>query len=149
MKMILPLALVFCILLISVVSVGVAKANTPDLGYAPLYDVAEGSAANKIVVISDIHLGVDDAYSETVQNRQLLVGFLHRVAVTDDIAEVVIAGDFFDEWFQPFSASPHADSASFYRQVAQNNERVVNAIEELITTYGKKVTYVPGNHDMT
>ena len=50
--------------------------------------VPEGSQANKIVVISDLHLGVDDAYSETVKNRPLLVEFIHGVAVTDDIAEV-------------------------------------------------------------
>ncbi|MDD3880661.1 MAG: metallophosphoesterase [Eubacteriales bacterium] len=114
-----------------------------------LYEVPEGSEANKIVVISDLHLGVDDAYSETVNNKPLLAAFLHRVATTDDIAEVVIAGDFFDEWFQPFDVEPHTDSGDFYRKVAQNNEQVVNAINELITTYGKKVTYVPGNHDIT
>jgi UDP-2,3-diacylglucosamine pyrophosphatase LpxH len=71
------------------------------------------------------------------------------VAATDDIAEVVIAGDFFDEWFLPFSVESHTDSSDFYHQVAKNNTEVVDAIKDLITTYGKKVTYVPGNHDMT
>ena len=49
----------------------------------------------------------------------------------------------------PFSAEPHTDSSTFYHKVAENNKDVVAALEELITTYGKKVTYVPGNHDMT
>ena len=31
-------------------------------------------ARNKIIVISDIHLGVDDSYSETVENRELCGG---------------------------------------------------------------------------
>ena len=153
MKRILPFTLVMTILATAVMvglpGAGFAQENAAGAPYAPLYEVAEGSAANKIVVISDIHLGVDDAYSETVHNKTLLVDFLHHVAATGDIAEVVIAGDFFDEWFQPFSAPPHADSAAFYRQVAQNNAPVVQALRELMTTYGKKVTYVPGNHDMT
>ena len=116
--------------------------------YTPLYEVAEGTKADKIVVISDTHLGVDDAYAETVKNRQVLVDFLHHVAVTDDIAEVVIAGDFFDEWFLPFSAQSHTDSPAFYHKVAENNRAIVDAIKELIAC-GKKVTYLPGNHDMT
>lgn len=153
MRIILSLALVVFLLMAATVvglpSVCFAQTATPDLAYTPLYGVPDGSAANKIVVISDLHLGVDDSYSETVQNKQLLVDFLHHVGVTEDIAEVVIAGDFFDEWFQPFTAAPHADSASFYREVAQNNATVVNAFADLITVYGKTVTYVPGNHDIT
>jgi UDP-2,3-diacylglucosamine pyrophosphatase LpxH len=113
------------------------------------YPVAEGAPADKLIVISDIHLGVNDAYAETVANKPLLVDFIHRVAATADIAEVVIAGDFFDEWFQPFSAAPHADSGAFYRQVAANNRAVVDAVNELMNVYGKKVTYLPGNHDIT
>lgn len=117
--------------------------------YIPLYETAQGVKADKIVVISDIHLGVNDAYAETVKNKQILVDFLHSVAVTGDIAELVIAGDFMDEWFLPFSAEPHTDSSEFYHKVAGNNKEVVAALEELISAYGKKVTYVPGNHDMT
>lgn len=33
---------------------------------------------NKIVVISDIHIGVDDQYAENVENRPLLIEFLQR-----------------------------------------------------------------------
>jgi UDP-2,3-diacylglucosamine pyrophosphatase LpxH len=115
----------------------------------PLYEVTHCTSANKLVVISDIHLGVDDAYAETVKNKPLVADFLRRVAATPDIAEVVIAGDFFDEWFQPFSAPAHTNSAAFYRAVAANNETVVAALRDLIATPGKTVTYVPGNHDIT
>lgn len=142
MKKLLSLALALSLFLAS------AQACAGE-AYTPLYETPEGSAGNKIVVISDIHLGVDDAYAETVQNRQLLVEFIHRVAATPDIAELVIAGDFLDEWFLPFSAPAHTDSASFYRAVAQNNAEVISALEELIAVYGKKVVYLPGNHDMT
>lgn len=143
------LALSMALLLVSALAMPAACAQAPAAAYTPLYPVAEGAPADKLVVISDIHLGVDDAYAETVKNRALLTDFLHRVAATADIAEVVIAGDFFDEWFQPFSAPPHASSAAFYRQVADNNRPVVDALQELMDVYGKKLTYVPGNHDIT
>ncbi len=142
------LALSMALLLLSGLSMPAACAQAP-AAYAPLYPVAQGAPADKLVVISDIHLGVDDAYAETVKNKPLLVDFLHSVAATADIAEVVIAGDFFDEWFQPFSAPPHADSGAFYRQVAANNRAVVEALQALMDVYGKKLTYVPGNHDIT
>lgn len=142
------LALSMVLLLVSGIALPAARAQAA-AAYAPLYPVAQGAPADKLVVISDLHLGVDDAYAETVKNKALLVDFIHRVAATADIAEIVIAGDFFDEWFQPFSAPPHADSGAFYRQVADNNRQVVAAIQELMDVYGKKVTYVPGNHDIT
>ena len=34
---------------------------------------------NKIVVISDLHLGIDDKYTETLKNRKLLVDFLQKL----------------------------------------------------------------------
>lgn len=155
MKRILSGILAFSML--ALLSTGILPSNVgwaeaiaaQNAAYVPLYEVAEGAKADKIVVISDLHLGVDDAYAETVKNRQILVDFLHHVAATGDIAELVIAGDFFDEWFQPFSAEPHTDSSAFYHKAAENNKDVVDAIKELMTTYGKKVTYLPGNHDMT
>jgi len=155
MKRILSWVLAFSML--ALMSTGILQSNVgwaeagaaQNAAYTPLYDVAEGGEANKVVVISDLHLGLDDKYAETVKNRQILVDFLHHVAATGDIAELVIAGDFFDEWFQPFTAEPHTDSSAFYHKVAENNKVVVDAMKELITTYGKKVTYLPGNHDMT
>lgn len=133
-----------------------SKNSTPNSGdtgqkntYQPLYAVADASVADKIVVISDLHLGIDDKYAETVENKALLVNFIHSVSATKDIAEVVIAGDLFDEWFLSFSVKSHTDSSEFYEKIAKNNSEVIDAFKELISTYGKKVTYVPGNHDMT
>lgn len=54
------------------------------------------ASQNKIVVLSDIHLGVDDRYSETVENRDLLLDFLAKLENTSDVREVVINGDFLD-----------------------------------------------------
>ncbi|PRR82641.1 Ig-like domain-containing protein [Clostridium vincentii] len=48
------------------------------------------------VVISDLHLGVDDAFAETKANRQALVDFLNQIENSPNVKELVIAGDMFD-----------------------------------------------------
>ena len=131
MKKALSLVLAFSMLALTTVFSwsGTGLAESPAAAaYAPLYEVAEGAKADKVVVVSDVHLGVDDKYAETVKNRQVFVDFLHHVAATGDIAELVIAGDFFDEWFLPFSAEPHTDSSVFYHKVAENNKEVIDAL---------------------
>jgi len=65
----------------------------------PLWEI--GETRNKVVVISDIHLGINDAYSEINDNVPVLIEFLQRLQVTTDVSELVIAGDFLDEWFLP------------------------------------------------
>lgn len=105
-----------------------------------------GPGTQRIVVISDIHLGVDDAFGETVKNKALLTDFLRRAAASD-IDELVIAGDFLDEWFLPATYAPHTESRAFYRRVRENNAQVFTAFQELMTS-GTTLTYVPGNHDM-
>lgn len=54
-----------------------------------------------IIVISDIHLGIDDKISETVKNRPLLISFLKKIRDEKLADEVVINGDFLDQWFLP------------------------------------------------
>ena len=49
-----------------------------------------------IIVISDIHLGIDDNISETVKNRPLLISFLKKIMDEKLADEVVINGDFLD-----------------------------------------------------
>ncbi|WP_320128553.1 metallophosphoesterase [uncultured Sphaerochaeta sp.] len=105
-------------------------------------------AVDKIVVVSDIHLGVDDSFSEDVENRALFMEFLQRVEITSDIRELVIAGDFLDEWYLPLSYAKYKDSSSLYRQVIKTNQMVIDQLNDLMDT-GIKVVYVVGNHDMT
>lgn len=107
-----------------------------------------GNERNKIVVISDLHLGIDDEYSETVANRPLLVQFLQRLQNTSDVRELVIAGDFLDEWYLPVSYPSYTDEAQFYRQVMSNNLEVIYELNGVIDS-GISLVYVPGNHDMT
>ena len=55
----------------------------------------------QLVVISDLHMGADMAYSEFNNNRTPLVNFLGQVRESPTVKELVIAGDLLDEWFVP------------------------------------------------
>lgn len=107
-----------------------------------------GTTRNKIVCISDLHLGVNDRISEDTVNRPYLIDFINRVGQTKDIRELVIAGDFLDEWILPLNYPVSTDSQEYYKQCITNNKSVIDALKGLSTT-GVKLVYVLGNHDMT
>jgi len=107
----------------------------------------EDEERNKVVVVSDIHLGIVDKYSETVENKNLFIEFLDRLGNMEDVSELVIAGDFLDEWYLPLTYPAYGDSDEFYRQVIKNNQQVFDQLVVLMEK-GIKLTYVPGNHDM-
>lgn len=114
---------------------------------APLWTADQ--VRNKIVVISDIHLGIEDRYTETLENRPLLIKFLQCLQNTRDVRELVIAGDFLDEWFLPVYYYPlYTDQDQFYRGVIANNQGVIDELNKVIAS-GIKLVYVPGNHDLT
>lgn len=116
-------------------------------GAAPLWK--SGSSRDKIVIISDLHLGIEDKYTECLENRPLLIKFLQCLQNTKDVRELVIAGDFLDEWFLPVYYYPlYTDQDKFYRQVIANNQEVFNELNKVIAS-GIKLVYVPGNHDLT
>ena len=107
-----------------------------------------GNTRDKIVVISDIHLGIDDKYSEIQKNRPMLIEFLQRLQSTKDVRELVIAGDFLDEWFLPVYYPSYTDQRQFYKSVIANNKTVIDEMNKVIDS-GIKLVYVIGNHDIT
>ncbi len=109
---------------------------------------AAGGTRNKIVVISDIHMGIDDKYAETVANRPLLIKFLQRLQSTTDVRELVIDGDFLDEWFLPVYYPSYTDVDQFYKDVIKNNQGVIDELNKVADS-GIKLVYIIGNHDMT
>ncbi len=111
---------------------------------------ALGNERSVIVVISDMHLGMDDRYAEIQKNRAPLVDFLQKLRRTPNIKELVIAGDLIDEWFIPADTDTYAGKSQkeFVQAVAVNNKDVVDAFNSIITDGKIKVTYVPGNHDL-
>ena len=115
-------------------------------GVQPLWNASE--TRDKIIVISDIHLGIDDSFSENVANKKYLVQFLERLQATTDVRELVINGDFLDEWYLPLDYPAHTDSSAFYREVIANNQNVMEALKGVMSA-GIKLVYIPGNHDIT
>jgi len=112
----------------------------------PLWEA--GNERNKIVVISDLHLGINDDYTETLANRPLLINFLKSLRNTNDVRELVIAGDFLDEWYLPVYYPAYTDETQFYKDVISNNQEVIDEMNRVADS-GIKLVYVIGNHDMT
>jgi len=80
-----------------------------------------------VVIISDIHLGMDDRYAEIQKNRAPLIDFLQKLRRAPNIKELVIAGDFLDEWFIPANTDTYAGKSQkeFAQAVAANNKEVI------------------------
>lgn len=106
-----------------------------------------GDTRDKIIVLSDIHTGFEDAYAEILQNRPYLIEFLQRISVTMDVREVVLNGDILDEWFLPLSFI-ETDRGDFYRKNIENNKDITDAFKAVMDA-GIKLVYVVGNHDMS
>ena len=116
------------IILLAFILSSCVTAAKPHGGVAPLWDA--GPIRDKIVVCSDLHIGVDDAYAETVENRPYLEEFFNRIAVTSDVRELVINGDFLDEWYLPLSYI-ETDRAAFYLANIENNQGVMDALKRV------------------
>ncbi len=137
---------VFTLVLLAFLSIAAFAAATGGVELLPLWEKDNTNESRRIVVISDLHLGVDDSFSETVKNKELIAEFVERLAISG-IDELVIAGDMLDEWFVPVSYQPHTDLKTFFEKVADNNASIMAAFEKAIQS-GVKVIYVPGNHDL-
>ncbi len=142
-KRILSFLLASCMVLTSALFVTGCSTKT---GSSALWEA--GNTRNKIVIVSDIHLGIDDRYTETLNNRPLLIEFLRRLQSTTDVRELVINGDFLDDWFLPVYYPAYTDVAQFYKDVIATNQAVFDELNSIIES-GIKVVYIPGNHDMT
>lgn len=126
--------------------------ETPENAANP-FDIisdSDNDERNKIVVISDLHLGADLEYSETVKHIERLKQFLSEVRSSTTIKEMIINGDLYDDWYVPsridtYGSGSHAD---FIRKTVAANQGIFDLINGIITDGKIKVTYIPGNHDM-
>ncbi len=117
------------------------------------FDISNGGeslARNKIVVISDIHLGNDLSYSECSAHLPRLVEFLTEIRESKTISELVIAGDLLDEWYIPSRTDTYEGKTQkeFIQKIATQNKGVIDVLNGIIKDKNIKVTYVPGNHDL-
>ena len=102
----------------------------------------------KIVVISDIHMGADNKFDETQTNRPALTRLLKQIKNSNNVAELVIAGDLMDQWVMPVDYLLPAKLSDYNDMIVKNNQEIVDAINAIIKQGSVRVTYVPGNHDM-
>lgn len=105
---------------------------------------------NKIVVISDLHLGSDLSYSECVQHLPRLTEFLNNIRQSKTVKELVIAGDMLDEWYVPSRNDTYQGKTQldFIKKIAQTNKSVIDVLNGILEDGKIKVNYAPGNHDL-
>lgn len=105
---------------------------------------------NKIVVISDLHLGADTSYSENVRHRPRLAQFLTEIRESETVKELVIAGDMLDEWYVPSRNNTYNGKTQeeFIQKIASQNKIVIDVLNGILKDGKVKVSYTPGNHDL-
>lgn len=148
MKKLSLLLLLFASLLVSCgTDNDVAKVDNP---FDPSSELVDSVLRNKIVVISDLHLGNDLAYSENVKHLSRLTQFLNEVRASSTIKELVIAGDMFDEWYIPTRTNTYDNKSQgdFILKTVAANKAIFDVLNGIISDKKIKVTYIPGNHDM-
>src|SRR5574344_1915955 len=141
-------------LLLVALTFTLASCNSDDkeLSNNPIDSISESSnnERDKIVVISDLHLGNDLAYSENVKHLARLEEFLNDVRSSATVKELVIGGDMFDDWYIPTRTDTYGggSQADFIRKTVTANQGVFDAFNGIIKDGKIKLTYIPGNHDM-
>lgn len=125
----------------------VAKVDNP---FDPTSELIDSILRNKIVVISDLHLGNDLTYSENMKHLNRLNQFLNEVRASSTIKELVIAGDMFDEWYIPTRTNTYENKSQkdFILKTVAANKSIFDVLNGIISDKKIKVTYIPGNHDM-
>lgn len=110
-----------------------------------------GNERNMIVVMSDLHLGADLTYAECSKNLGSLEKLLKQIKAAPNVKELVIAGDMLDEWFVPANVDTYRgeDQADFVKRIAATNKGVIDVLNSIIKEKKIRVTYAPGNHDLT
>ena len=131
-------------------------------GAAEVLQNGQGDSVNRkyIAIISDIHMGderaINNNYSWFSKNADALSAFLDYVKDSNQVRELLILGDLFDEWMIPYSINPFdssmniQDSREYFKAIAGNptNAPIIDKFREIALDNETKLVYVPGNHDM-
>jgi UDP-2,3-diacylglucosamine pyrophosphatase LpxH len=112
----------------------------------------------KRIFISDLHLNDNRSLNVlppynypyfwiSPERTQLLAKFLeNEVLNSDDVKELVILGDLFDQWVVPSKLSPNVTFDAIYNN--PQNEKIIENLHKIIDHPDIDVSYAPGNHDM-
>jgi UDP-2,3-diacylglucosamine pyrophosphatase LpxH len=114
-------------------------------------------ARHDIIFLSDLHLDIGTrdktkhkyeyhwVSDDHLRNLEAFLEHLVQTNPKDGTLEIVCAGDIFDNWVHPIDTRP--PSIIDIMQASRNAE-VVKRLRRLATEQAR-VTYLPGNHDMT
>jgi len=110
---------------------------------------------DKRIFINDIHMGDERSMKPSPQhsypygwlNRNIikLTNFLRNQLDAQDVGQVVILGDLFDQWIIPTDFDPLERLDGICSNPA--NKGIINNLKALAGR--SKLSYVPGNHDMS
>ena len=115
---------------------------------------------NSILAISDVHMGderaTDGNYCWFGKNADALKNLLDSVLYGNQIRELVIHGDLFDEWIVPYSISPVDpeiginSSLDYFQAIAESpvNVEIFDRLRLIASSSEIDLIYIPGNHDM-
>ncbi|MEF2229630.1 MAG: metallophosphoesterase [Pseudodesulfovibrio sp.] len=116
----------------------------------------------KIVFISDIHMGSEEALHPQgpwhpwcwlgADRAKFLGSFLSGLADDPALHTVVVLGDLFDDWVAPSHMPPvegdRAPDALLHRIAQAPQNQPIKAGFQRLAAAGKALRYVRGNHDM-
>ncbi|MEN8196510.1 MAG: metallophosphoesterase, partial [Pseudomonadota bacterium] len=117
---------------------------------APRLLGAQGRSKNKIIVISDVHIGDNSPwvwYQKQFHEPYLLKLLDHVIANAQSIRELIILGDFVEVWTYPPDRRPPT-----FSEIMAANPAIFGPngkLSRVLTALGGRVTYVAGNHDMS
>ena len=115
---------------------------------------------NSIICISDIHMGdsrsAASGYCWFSKNAAALESLLNVVLTSEQVRQLVILGDLFDEWVVPYRVPPFDPASGIYNSrdyfvaIANSavNINVFNKLKAIASGGVVQLIYVPGNHDM-
>ncbi len=112
----------------------------------------------KRIFISDLHLNDQRSYEVlpnynypyfwiSPERTALLANFLEKeILESDDVKDLVILGDLFDQWVVPTIPAPNVNFDAVYHN--PKNKGVVENLQRIIDAGEINVYYAPGNHDL-
>lgn len=117
-----------------------------------------GGGRTKLIIVSDIHIGgpraTANGYNWFADNVTEFLKFLEDVSSSQQVKELIINGDLFDEWIMPMDVKPFeapvTNNTEFFQSVANapTMKPIINKLNEIADAGDIKVVYIPGNHDM-
>lgn len=104
----------------------------------------ELSAQTLIVFFSDTHIGGDRG-CDVFESPDEVEALFEELRAREEPVELILAGDFFD--FLQISDVPQGTNRASLTMSRPEYERLFASLKRFKATEGKRVIYLPGNHD--